>query len=354
MQQLKKVEMFTDTHPEVETVRSGHLAEKIVFVDGLWGCGKTMLSPIVAAFDRVELMTYAYEVEQICSLFYLNRISRDATQTMIRALTDRQLYDTMMGRSTNFRFSDLSSAFMDAHPWRYIKRLFQKGDEVIPERIKSEKPILHLTTHHMLGFSEPIYAALDSRVVFIELVRHPLYMIKQQALNMERLLDTPRDFTIYYDYKGQALPYFLLGREEAYLAANPMERAIFYIEQMTAFTEERKIALKQKHGSQIVTIPFEIFVLDPEPYLQQIETALETKLTKTTRRMLKKQKVPRKVYSDGLSLDIYKRCGWEPPKSGTNQGEFAIRRSMAAKEASPKAMEVLDRLCATYEKNYLS
>ena len=112
MQQLKKVEMFTDTHPEVEAVRSGHLAEKIVFVDGLWGCGKTMLSPIVAAFDRVELMTYAYEVEQICSLFYLNRISRDATLTMIRALTDRQLYDTMMGRSTNFRFSDLSSAFM--------------------------------------------------------------------------------------------------------------------------------------------------------------------------------------------------------------------------------------------------
>ena len=46
-------------------VRTSHLAEKIVFVDGMPGCGKTMLSPIVAALPRIELLQYAYEIEYV-------------------------------------------------------------------------------------------------------------------------------------------------------------------------------------------------------------------------------------------------------------------------------------------------
>ena len=60
------------TSPEI--VRKGHLAEKIVIVDGLAGCGKTLISPIISAMDRVELLNYAFEIEYICRLFYLNKI----------------------------------------------------------------------------------------------------------------------------------------------------------------------------------------------------------------------------------------------------------------------------------------
>ena len=51
----------------------------------------------------------------------------------------------MMGRDTNFRYTDLSSAFQDSNPLRYFRRIFGEGDIVIPERIRNQKPILNLT-----------------------------------------------------------------------------------------------------------------------------------------------------------------------------------------------------------------
>jgi len=57
-----------------ENSRSKYLASKVIFVDGLVGYGKTLFSPIVSSFNEVELLSYFYEIEWICSLFYLNKI----------------------------------------------------------------------------------------------------------------------------------------------------------------------------------------------------------------------------------------------------------------------------------------
>ena len=73
-----------------------------------------LVKPIIAAFDRVELLNYAFEVEFVCRLKELNKISEDATISLIKMFTDHKLYQTMMGRETNFRYSDLSSVFKDA------------------------------------------------------------------------------------------------------------------------------------------------------------------------------------------------------------------------------------------------
>ena len=61
---------------EIKVIRQKQLTEKIVIVDGQPGCGKTMLSPIITTFQRVELLSYAFEVEFICRLFHLNKIDR--------------------------------------------------------------------------------------------------------------------------------------------------------------------------------------------------------------------------------------------------------------------------------------
>jgi len=339
---------------DIKVVREPHLAEKVVFVDGLTGCGKTMLSPIIAALDRVELLTYAYEIEYVCALYHLGKIEKDAAEAMVRMLTDLQLYNTMMSRGVNFRPGDISSVFRDARPLRYFTRLFYKGDREVSSKVACEKPILHLTTHHLLGFSEPIFSGLKERVVFIELVRHPLYMIKQNYLNMDNLVCSDvRYFGIYYSYQGKYLPYFVRGWEELFLSSNPMGQAIYYNQKMIEFTESRKEYLRRNFNAKIITISFERFVIDPWPYLAEIEKALDAKITNTTKRMLKKQRVPRKMIADGLGLKIYRRCGWEPPKTLNEKEELALRRQFAVERASSAAMQVLDCLCADYEEKYL-
>jgi len=159
-----KVMLF---NADIKVVRQYQMAEKVVIVDGQPGCGKTMLSPIIASLNRVELLSYAFEIEFICRLLYLNKIDNDAAVAMVKMLIDHKLYQTMMSRDVNFRYSDLSGVFKDANPWRYFKRLFQNGDMVIPERIERERPILNLTTHDLLGMSDPLTAGLGNAILFI-------------------------------------------------------------------------------------------------------------------------------------------------------------------------------------------
>jgi hypothetical protein len=338
----------------METIRDNYLAERIVIVDGLPGCGKTMLSPIISALDRVELLSYAYEIENVCSLYSLGKIEINAASTLIGMWTDLKLYNIMMSREVNFRFSDLSGVFKDARPSRYIKRLFQKGDECVPGKIKAGKPVLSLTTHSLLENSQPVFYALEKRVAFIEVVRHPLYMIKQQFLNMEKVLNTPRHFALYVKYKNHNIPSWAFGWEERFLKANGMEKTIYAIENMTKRTNKTKELLGGKHSGQIITIPFESFVVNPWPYMEKIETALGTKVTAVTRKMMKRQKVPRKMYAEGINLKIYKRCGWEAPEQDSNENrEFEIRRQFAAERASKEALETLDALSRDYEEKYM-
>jgi len=329
---------ISDLTPSI--IRQGQLAEKIVIVDGQGGCGKTMLSPIIAAMDRVEIMNFAFEIEFICRLFSFNKITEDAAVAMVRMIADHKLYQTMMGRETNFRFSDLSSVFRDSNPWRYFRRIFQEGDQKVPEKIRREKPILHLTTHDLLSVSEPILIGLGERATFIELVRHPLYMIKQELVNMETLVNNPRDIQICFEYKDRELPYFARGWEEKFLGSNSMERAIYAIDHFTTSTKRQRAQWNKILPGNIVTVPFELFVVDPETYLKKIQRALGSGITPNTRRVMRRQKVPREMIADGINLDVYKRYSWEPSSSNDEILEFKKRRDFVVDRAEPSAIEV--------------
>jgi len=235
---------------------------------------------------------------------------------------------------------------------RYIKRIFQQGDMIIPDRIKKERPILNLTTHDLLGSSQPIISGLAESVIFIEVIRHPLYMIKQQQLNMEHVITNSRDIQICIDYKGTQLPYFVDGWEEKFMKANPMEKAVYTIEKNIKTTNKMRKVWEKDKGLSIITIPFEKFVLDPWTYMRDIEDKIGTKINKQTYQMLKKQNVPRKVIADSPILNIYKRCGWTPPSEDSEEAELKKRRAMVAESVSSEALEAMDRLSEEYEKEY--
>ena len=342
---------------EVFVQRSKLLLNSVIFVDGQPGCGKTLFSAIIAAMDRVELMNYTPELENLCALGYLKKISEDALKAMIRIQMDLFIYETMMSRRVNLRPSDMSSVFRDVEWFTYLKRLLQKGDEVVPERIIKENPILHFATHNLLAYSEPIFSSLDNKAYFIEVVRHPLYMVIQQTMNQEGWYTESgreRQFQTYIKYCETEVPFWNINKEERYLKGNPVERAIYEMEIISENTKYAKINKLTEFKERICTIPFEKFVLNPKEYLNKIKKLLNTKVTSKTKRILKKQNVPRKKISDGIPLAIYKRCGWEEPVDGfTEKDELNKRREFVVNQgASKEALDVLDNLCFQYESNY--
>ena len=110
----------------VTLIRKNHLASKVVFIDGLPGCGKTLFSTIISSLHKVEKITYSYDIEQLCAIAYLNRIEPDAVVAMIGMSSDLLIYDSMMSRNVNFRPSDLSSIFNHPDKLKYLKRLLTR------------------------------------------------------------------------------------------------------------------------------------------------------------------------------------------------------------------------------------
>lgn len=339
----------------IEAERPLHLAEKVVVTDGMGGCGKTMLAPIMSSLPRVEIMQYAYEVEHACALHFLGRVEIDAAVALVRSFTDQRLYNSMMARDTNFRKGDLSSVFMNARPWRYFKRLVSPGDGAVMARLGTERPILHLTTHNLLNCATPLFKGLGDRLVFIRLVRHPLYMLRQNALNTHRYASDPRIFTMHHRKDGGSpVPFYAAGWEDLLLRSNPMERAIYCIEKLQQAVDREVASLTDEERQRILFVPFEPFVLDPSGYMQEICRRLDVVEDGVTRKMMKKQRVPRKKIAAGRSLPIYRQYRWEPPLEGADERkELAIRRAEAVEAASPRAIAVLDRLSAEYEERWL-
>jgi hypothetical protein len=334
--------------------RSPRLVERVVCVGGHPGCGKTMLTPIVGALARVEIQKFNYALEHMCTLALLGRLDQDVADTMVKMLTDLDLYHLTMSREVNFRHSDLSSVFKNPDPWRYVRRLMQKGDAAAFERAQQTRPILHYVIHNLLVISPAMFRALGDRLRIIEVIRHPLYMVKQWRLYVELYGTDGRDFTIWIDHNGQALPFFAHGWEQKYLSSPPMDRVIYAIHHLSQMEKRVMAQLTPAEREQVLFVPFERYVLGPDPYMRSIEALLGTEVTDVTRREMKRQRVPRQRIADGIARPIYKQYGWQPPEAGLSErDELARRRAFVAKEASPEALALLDEMCREYEVEHL-
>lgn len=337
----------------VDIVRRPTMADRIVFAGGLPATGKSLITAVLGSLERVEIQKYNYSLEHICSVYELGAISEAAAVAMVRMMTDLDLYNMMMCRETNLRPSDMSSIFKNPRPFRYLRRLFAPGDAAAAERIRKEKPILQMLAHNLLLHSPLLFKALGDRLRVVEVVRHPLYMLKQWFLYVERYGTDARDFTICFEHEGRSLPFFVRGWEDLYVRSNAMDKVIHSIDQCFRRMEALQQTLPESSVARSLFIPFEPFVLDPAPWLKKLETLVGTQATGTTRKELKKQRVPRRMVAEGKSEPIYRKYGWEPPSVGaTERTELLKRRAYAAEHATPEGLKTLDRICAWYEEKF--
>ena len=152
---------------------------KVVFVNGFSASGKTMVAPIISSMQNVESLIYPYEIEWISSIYYCDGIEKNFYLEFLKQYADHTVYNQMMGRNSNLRPSDISSILQSRKKFLYLMRLFKKGDNLVPNKIIKDNPIINYTSSHLLFFINDIGEAFKKRVLFIETVRSPLYMFRQ-------------------------------------------------------------------------------------------------------------------------------------------------------------------------------
>ncbi len=171
---------------------------------------------------------------------------------------------------------------------------------------------------------------------------------------MQRLLNNPRDIQLQIKYKDMSLPYFTEGWEDLFIKSNDYEKSIHMI---NFFTEKRKkfnIDHFNINKSKYLEICFERFVRKPDLYLEKIINLSNTKYTNKTKKYLKKNKIPRDKFSDGIPLNVYKRSGWKPPKKYLSEKDelYERRKIVENNNISEFGLDILDKLCKEYEQKY--
>lgn len=332
-------------------VRDNTLCRQTVVLDGLTGTGKTMMCPLLSSFRRQQNARFEYMFEYLSILSKNQKIQKDATEVLLRLLTDVKLYDGMISREVNFRVNDLSSVFKGSKGFKYVAQLFQKDGSAVENRIALENPSLLLVTHQLLGCLEPAIKALEGKLKVIEMVRHPLYLLDHWLSNMDMYGSSSRDFTLWVDCDGCSIPWFAKDWGQLYISSTMYDRVIYSINEL--FKPVFENLQKSDTHSEILFIPFEQFVKSPNQYLKKIELFIEDEMTNATLRVLKSQRVPRKSINDGPQKSIYKRYGlrsFDPTITDKKDYENMLKKAMML--TSNESRGVLLSLIDQYELNF--
>ena len=286
--------------------KKNRFSNDIIFLDGLWGTGKSILSPILSNMCNVEKIKVESIYEYISSMFFLNKIEKDAAIWMLHTYADTSQYNNRIGREINLRWSDDTGLKHVLNKWIYIKRLFgQEGDFKIDE-INRENFALGIMSHMIMLTPQILVEGFNKRVKVIEMVRHPLYMLGHFANYLERF-ETSREFTMAYYYKDVKIPWFINDSLDEFVQGNKYERAIQCIVKLYPLLEI-EIENAKKNGLQILELSFEEIVFDTKLSLEKIEFFLGRKHSKKIEIILQKQKLPRNTISQGNGHKAY---GWQ-------------------------------------------
>ena len=302
----------------------------VVFVDGITRTGKSMMGPILASFDRVEIERVEEIFEYVGVLYRLGKVPRDAAVAMLKMETDMQIYNSMIGRNTNFRFGDHSGVWRNPRRLRYFRRLFAPEGDTVVRRIAVERPIYQNQTHDQLANFELYHEAFGDRFRIIEMIRHPVDLVDSWLRRGwgRRFGTDPRALKFCIRYEGQDLPYYALGWEKIYLHATPVGRVIRMIAGLWDSNLQAYRSLTPERKKVVLMISFEDFVQHPTPYLQPIANFLGTETTRHTRPALKRQKCPRR-YSEEARMEKQRRI---------------------EAESSPEELRILERLIGESEE----
>ena len=337
--------------------KNNNLIKDILIVDGQPGCGKTMFNRIFNSFHNIEIYKYSSELENMCSFYRHKKITFDAAKFFIETYADENLYSQMMGRNTNFRYSDLSSVFQSSKKILYLSRLFKKGDENIPSIINKKKPILHFATHNIISNSAILFETFPNKIKFINIVRHPVYMVHQQAINhIEFEKNSARQLIQTMKYKNIEIPALWHNEPEKYISIkNPYEKAIHQmhiLEKLNKISEKKII---KNYKKRFLKISFDDFVLNPNIFIKKIENFLKVKFDKEVYKTMEKEKIPRKKLINGRHTSIYEKYGWKRgnPKFTEREEIDNKIKNLELNNVSKYYLSKLKKMSYDYENQYL-
>ena len=270
------------------------LAKNIVFIDGIPRAGKLMTGAIVSSFNRMESIEFGENFEHFLPALKFKKCTYDYAKSYLCNYINQLIYDKMISRNVNFRPSDRTGIPNYFNPKIYKNRLKMSEGDLVLKKIKEKKPILPFVTHDvMVNYS--VFSKLNLNVKFIQLFRNPIdlaYSWYKRGLG-NRWGKDPKIFTLLLKKHKKAYPWYLYNFSKNFIKMNNCERCIYYVILLTkkSIKEYKKINNKKK----IYLTTYEKIVEDSHKELIKISRYLNTNFSKRTIKIIKKEKLPKKI-----------------------------------------------------------
>jgi hypothetical protein len=316
----------------ISIYRPHTILRRLLLVDGVARCGKSLLCPILASLKDVEIERMEASYEYIAELYYMRKIEHDAAVTLIQQFSDEFIYNSFLSRNVNFRWQDHSSVFKNPNWMRYVRRLFAKEGPEIVKQINENNPILQTQSHDQMRYVNIYFDAYPSEFQMIEIIRNPIDQIDAWRRRGwgSRFGEDPYDLTLCFKVKDKAVPFCALGWGEEYLEMAPMDRIVRMLYGLQMRNRAGYEKLSDDRKSKVYVIRFEDFVSDPFLHIEKIAAFLTTRTTRYTKSAVKGQKCPRK-----LSLE-----------------ERAKKYEQIKKECSSKSLKHVAKMVADYDMEW--
>lgn len=284
----------------VDLIRRSNLVNEFVLVDGLGRSGKGMIGHILASMDRVEKVRLDLGYDTCHRLYRLGKITHDAAVCMLKIEADLGLYNNYIGREVNFRFKDMSGIWANTRPITYIRRLFSEEGAPAVQRIRQERPIFQSLSHDALQSANLFFDAFGDRLRFIHIVRDPVDIIYEWVRRGfgERIGTDGQEVQLSRAWGREVVPLYAIGWEDEYLSITPTERVIKMVKTAFDDTAAGYAKLTEDRQSQVLFLLFDEFVVNPNPWCQEIAGWLKTTVTRRTNSRLKKEQCPRTIPRD--------------------------------------------------------
>ncbi len=269
-----------------------NLAKKLVFIDGITRCGKSMFTGIIPSLEKMEHVQFYNILEHVIPGLALGCFEEEFAKVFLRMNLNELSYNIRLSRGVNFRPGDQTGVPNHRNFKLYQERLQrEEGDSVVDELRKGEC-YTPFQTHDILVNLEHL-DKLDVDYLILELFRHPVdnaYSWFTRGWGT-RFGTDPRAFTLTIEYDGKQLPWYCVGYEEKWLNYNPMERCIYTSLDLIRRSVRQYLNAPRKEHIHILT--FEDFCAYPEKELKEICDFLNTKPTPETAGFVKAARCPR-------------------------------------------------------------
>jgi hypothetical protein len=269
-----------------------NIARKLIFIDGITRCGKSLLTNIIPSLEKVEHIQFFTLLELVVPAVGFGTLDANYAKALLRLQLNELAYHVRLGRNVNFRSGDQSGVPNYKEPSVYHDRLQRKEGEEIVQELRTSDAFLPFQTHDLMVNLDALNR-LDVDYRMIALFRHPVDNVYSWWTRGwgDRFGSDPRAFTLTLDHGGQLLPWYCDGIQDEWVKANPMERCILAALNLVEKSVRQYEKAPNKDAIHLMT--FEDFTERTDEEMEKICKFLRINRTSRTAEFISAARCPR-------------------------------------------------------------